>query len=61
MDDTDKLLAGLFAATMTARLSVATVKEFWTFYDSCEKVIIEREAKSKATTAQKSRESWDQL
>jgi hypothetical protein len=61
MDDTDKLLAGLFAATMTARLNVATVNDFWTFYDTCEKVIIGREVKSKASAAQKSRESLDSL
>ena len=61
MDDTDRLLAGLFAATMTARLNVATVDDFWRFYDTCEKVITEREVKSKATAATKSRESWDKL
>jgi hypothetical protein len=61
MDDTDRLLAGLFAATMTARLNVAKVSDFWTFYDACEKTILEREVKTKANAAQHGREAWDKL
>jgi hypothetical protein len=61
MDDTDRLLAGLFAATMTARLNVATVADFWTFYDSCQKAIMERAVKSKASAEQQSRAAWDKL
>lgn len=61
MDDTDRLIAGLFAATMTARLSIAKVSDFWTFYDTCEKAILERTARSKATADQKSKDTWDKL
>lgn len=59
MDDTDRLIAGLFAATMTARLNVAKVSDFWTFYDTCEKTILEREAKSKAAAGQEGRDAWN--
>jgi len=61
MDDTDRLIAGLFAATMTARLNVAKVTDFWTFYDTCEKAILDREVKSKANADQQSKETRDQL
>lgn len=61
MDDTDRLIAGLFAATMTARLNVAKVSDFWSFYDTCEKAILEREVTAKAFAAQHSKETWDKL
>jgi hypothetical protein len=61
LDDTDRLLAGLFAATMTARLNVAKVSDFWAFYDTCEKAIVDRKAKSKAGADLQDREAWDKL
>jgi hypothetical protein len=57
MDDTDRLTARIYAATMTARLNVAKVSDFWEFYDTCEKAILEREVKAKATAAQQGREA----
>jgi hypothetical protein len=59
MDDTDRLIAGLFAATMTARLNVAKVSDFWTFYDTCEKTILEREVKAKAVAGQQGKDAWN--
>ena len=35
MDETDKLVAAVFAATMTARLHIAKVEDFLGYYDSC--------------------------
>jgi hypothetical protein len=35
MDETDKLVAAVFAATMTARLHIAKVDDFLGYYDSC--------------------------
>jgi hypothetical protein len=61
MDDTDRLIAGLFAATMTARLSIAKVSDFWAFYDSCTKTILERGAKTRFDAEQHNRDAWDKL
>jgi len=44
MDDTDRLIAAIFAATMTARLNVAKVEDFFTYYDACVDGIRKREA-----------------
>jgi hypothetical protein len=35
MDETDKLVAAVFAATMTARLHIAKVEDFLGYYDTC--------------------------
>jgi len=35
MDETDKLVAAVFAATMTARLHIAKVEDFLGYYDAC--------------------------
>ena len=35
MDETDKLVAAVFAATMTSRLHIAKVEDFLGYYDIC--------------------------
>ena len=35
MDETDKLVAAVFAATMTARLHIAKVEDYLGYYDIC--------------------------
>jgi hypothetical protein len=35
MDETDKLVAAVYAATMTARLHIAKVEDFLGYYDNC--------------------------
>jgi hypothetical protein len=44
MNDTDKLIAAIFAATMTAKESTAEPSHFFRFYDACVAEITEREA-----------------
>ena len=44
MDETDKLVAAVFAATMTARLHIAKVEDFLGYYDSCLDVMRRRGA-----------------
>lgn len=49
MDDTDKLVAAVFAATMTARLHIAKVEDFLGYYDTCLEVMRRRGAAGGAT------------
>jgi hypothetical protein len=44
MDDTDRLVAAIFAATMTARLQIAKVDDFLGHYDACLEVMRRRQA-----------------
>ena len=44
MNDTDKLIAAIFAATMTAKESAPTPGDFFGFYDACIAETLEREA-----------------
>jgi hypothetical protein len=44
MDETDKLVAAVFAATMTARLHIAKVEDFLGYYDACLDVMRRRGA-----------------
>jgi hypothetical protein len=44
MDETDKLVAAIFAATMTARLQIAKVEDFLAHYDACLDVMRRRQA-----------------
>ncbi len=43
MDATDRLVAAIFAAMMSAKQDSPTLAEFWGHYDSCLKVATERE------------------
>ena len=42
MDETDRLVAAVFAATMTARLQIAKVEDFLGYYESCLEVMRRR-------------------
>ena len=44
MDETDKLVAAVYAATMTARLHIAKVDDFLGYYDTCLDVMRRRGA-----------------
>jgi hypothetical protein len=44
MNDTDKLIAAIFAATMTAKETTPKASDFFGFYDACIAEILEREA-----------------
>jgi hypothetical protein len=48
MDETDRLVAAIFAATMTARLQVAKVDDFLGQYDACLEAMRRREATGSA-------------
>ncbi len=58
MDDTDRLIAAMFAATMTARLHIARIEDFWASYDACMKTMEDR-SKAKARADKLLSESWD--
>jgi hypothetical protein len=51
MNDTDKIIAAIFAATMTAKASSAEPRAFFGFYDACVAEILEREATESAAKA----------
>lgn len=53
MNDTDRLIAAIFAATMTARASAPAPRDFFGFYDACVAEILEREAVESAVKAEK--------
>ena len=53
MNDTDKLIAAIFAATMTAKQSASSPRDFFGFYDACVAEILEREALATAVKAEK--------
>ena len=44
MNDTDKLIAAIFAATLTARAGAQEPADFFGFYDACLAEIARREA-----------------
>jgi hypothetical protein len=43
MDDTDRLIAAFFAATMTAKQTTPTLTDFFAHYDACMAGIAGRE------------------
>jgi len=43
MDETDRLVAAVYAATMTARLQIAKVEDFLGHYNSCLDLMRRRE------------------
>jgi hypothetical protein len=53
MTDTDKLIAAIFAATMTAKESTPKPRDFFGFYDACVTEILEREAAETAVKVEK--------
>jgi hypothetical protein len=55
MGDTDKLIAAMFAATMTAKASAPGPRDFFGFYDACVAEILEREAVETAVKVEKKR------
>jgi hypothetical protein len=55
MNDTDKLIAAIFAATLTAKASDPGPREFFGFYDACITEILEREAKDAAVKVEQTR------
>ena len=62
MNDTDKLIAAIFAASMTARRTEPDVAAFFSYYESCIAGLIDREsaaAEAKAErTAQAHKAAW---
>jgi len=59
MTDTDKLIAAMFAATMTAKETAPGPRTFLGFYDACITEILEREALDNAQKAEKKRDAQD--
>jgi hypothetical protein len=53
MNDTDKLIAAIFAATMTARASDPGPRDFFGFYDACIAEILGREVLATAVKDEK--------
>jgi hypothetical protein len=57
MNDTDKLIAAIFAATMIAKESAPKPSDFFGFYDACIAETLEREALATAVTVEKAIEA----
>jgi hypothetical protein len=57
MNDTDKLIAAIFAATMTARQEAPKSTDFLAHYDACVAEILKREALEVAAKAQRTIEA----
>jgi hypothetical protein len=53
MNDTDKLIAAIFAASMIARESDPKPGQFFGFYDMCVDEILRREGVERAIQAEK--------
>ncbi len=53
MNDTDKLIAAIFAATMTAKKTSPGPADFLGFYDACVTEILARETVETALKAEK--------
>ena len=53
MNDTDKLIAALFAATMTAKETDPKPEVFFGFYDACVAEILDREVREVALKLEK--------
>lgn len=53
MTDTDKLIAAIFAATMTAKEHAPKPGAFFGFYDACIAEILERETRETAVKLEK--------
>jgi hypothetical protein len=53
MNDTDKLIAAIFAATMTAKEAAPKPSDFFGFYDACIAKTMEREAAETAVKVEK--------
>ena len=53
MNDTDKLIAAIFTATMTVKEAAPKPRDFFGFYDACVTEILEREALETAVRAEK--------
>jgi hypothetical protein len=53
MNDTDKLIAAIFAATMTARETAPKPGDFFGFYDACMAEIMEREVAATAVRCER--------
>jgi hypothetical protein len=58
MDETDRLVAAVFAATMTARLQVAKIDDFFGYYDGCLEVMRRREAVGSAGAPDRTLETF---
>ena len=59
MNDTDKLIAAIFAATMTARDNGAEPRDFFDRYDACIAEFTRREAADSADKAERKRDAQD--
>jgi hypothetical protein len=53
MNDTDKLIAAIFAATMTAKASDPGPRDFFGYYDACVAEILGRETLATAVNVEK--------
>jgi choline-glycine betaine transporter len=58
MDDTDKLIAGMFAATMTAKLVAPTLTEFIAHYDACLQGMAGHKDAAKQAADQERMDEW---
>ncbi len=59
MTDTDKLIAAIFAATMTAKEAAPGPHTFLDFYDACVTEILQREAVDTAQKAERKRDAQE--
>ena len=53
MNETDKLIAAIFAATMTSKQPAPGPREFFGFYDACLAEMLEREVLATAVKVEK--------
>jgi hypothetical protein len=53
MNDTDRLIAAIFAATMTAKETAPEPRDFFGYYDKCIAETLDREALESARKAAK--------
>ena len=65
MNDTDKLVAAIFAATMNAREATPTPAGFFGFYDACITEVLRREAVENAVKVENKlaaeNKAWGQI
>jgi 4-alpha-glucanotransferase len=61
MDDTDRLVAAIFAATMIGKHDNPTLVDFWTSYDACLKEAKARETRAREAASQMTAETLAKL
>jgi len=61
MNDTDKLVAAIFAASMLKGGDAPRIADFLTHYDACLSALSEREDMAKKEVARKHMDTWKKL